>query len=171
MAVTRFPARPWWRPNRSASIVFFYRRNCGKTLPLVHEASKKLGLLCISLGEFMETLLMVAVVVMTLAVVAQAGVLLGVDLLSRRIGAQLELLMEESRRLIAPLESITNNLKAVAEDLGQTAQIAREQVLRVQSIVNETRDNIRTQLHDVRERVLDTVDEARATVMRPIRRY
>lgn len=112
---------------------------------------------------------MVAVVVITLAVVAQAGVLLAMYLLSRRIAAKLELLMEESSKLIAPLESITNNLKAVAEDLGQTAQIAREQVLRVQSIVSETHENIRTQLHDVRERVLDTVDEARATVMRPIR--
>ena len=38
-------------------------------------------------------------------------------------------------------------------------------------IVNETRENIRTQLHDVRERVLDTVDEARETVMRPVRHY
>src|SRR2546430_12178535 len=54
--------------------------------------------------------------------------------------------------IFAPLESITNSLKAVADDLGRTAQIAREQVLRVQSIVNETRENIRTQLHDVRER-------------------
>ena len=114
---------------------------------------------------------MVAVVVITLAVVAQAGVLLAMYLLSRRIASKLELLMDESRKLIAPLESITNNLKAVADDLGHTAQIAREQVLRVQAIVNETRENIRTQLHDVRERVLVTVDEARETVMRPIRHY
>ena len=119
----------------------------------------------------METLLMVAVVVIALAVVTQAGVLLAMYLLARRITGKLELLMDESRKLIAPLESITNSLKAVADDLGRTAQIAREQVLRVQSIVNETRENIRTQLHDVRERVLDTVDEARETVMRPVRHY
>ena len=58
---------------------------------------------------------MVAVVVITLAVVAQAGVLLAMYLLSRRIASKLELLMDESRKLIAPLESITNNLKAVAD--------------------------------------------------------
>jgi len=119
----------------------------------------------------METLLMVAVVVIALAVVTQAGVLLAMYLLSRRIASKLELLMDETRKLIAPLEAITNNLRAVADDLGHTAQIAREQVLRVQAIVNETRENIRTQLHDVRERVLGTVDDARETVMRPIRHY
>src|SRR5438093_11942876 len=119
----------------------------------------------------METLLMVAVVVIALAVVAQAGVLLAMYLLARRVTGKLELLMDESRKLIAPLESITNKLKAVADDLGRAVQIAREQVLRVQAIGNETRENIRTQLHDVRERVLDTVDEARQTVMRPIRHY
>jgi hypothetical protein len=49
--------------------------------------------------------------------------------------------------------------------------MARQQVLHVQEMINETRDNIRVQLTDVRERVLYTVDEARETVMRPIRQY
>jgi hypothetical protein len=119
----------------------------------------------------MDTLLMVAVVVITLAVVAQAGVLLAMYLLSRRVTGKVEVLMDESRRLMAPLESITSNLKAVSDDLVHTGEIAREQILHIQEIVNETREDIRTQLGDVRERVLDTVDEARETVMRPIRQY
>jgi len=44
-------------------------------------------------------------------------------------------------------------------------------VLHVQAIINETRENMRTQVRDVRVRVLNTVDEARETVMRPIRQY
>jgi len=119
----------------------------------------------------METLLMVAVVVITLAVVVQAGVLLAMYLLARRIGGKVEGLMNETRKLIPPLESIAHTLKAVGDDLQHTAQIARDQVLHVQAIINETRENMRTQVRDVRVRVLNTVDEARETVMRPIRQY
>ena len=72
---------------------------------------------------------------------------------------------------MTPLESITNNLKAVSEDLTQTGELAREQVLHIQAIIAETRTNIRTQLVDVRDRVTSTVDEARELVMRPIRQY
>src|SRR6266850_4500215 len=123
------------------------------------------------MGEIMETLLVVAVVVITLAVVAQAGVLLAMYLLSRRVTGKVEVLMDDSQRLMAPLESITNNLKSVSNDLAQTGEIARAQILHIQESVIETRENIRMQLGDVRERVLDTVDEARETVMRPIRQY
>ena len=119
----------------------------------------------------METLLIVAVAVITLAIVAQAGVLLAMYLLSRRVTSKVEVLMDDSQRLMAPLESITSNLKAVSNDLAQTGEIARAQILHIQDLVIETRENIRMQLGDVRERVLDTVDEARETVMRPIRQY
>ena len=119
----------------------------------------------------METVLVVAVVVITLAVVGQASVLLAMYLLSRRVTNKVEVLMDDSRRLMEPLESITNNLKSVSNDLAQTGEIARAQILHIQEIITETRENIRMQLGDVRERVLDTVDEARETVMGPIRQY
>jgi hypothetical protein len=119
----------------------------------------------------MQTLLIVAVVVTALAVITQAGVLIAMYLLSRRVTDKVQGLIDESRRLMTPLESITNNLKAVSNDLAETGVMARQQVLHVQEMINETRDNIRVQLTDVRERVLYTVDEARETVMRPIRQY
>ena len=65
----------------------------------------------------METLLMVAVIVITLAIVAEAGLLLAMYLLSRRVTDKVEALMDESRKLIAPLESIRSDLKSVSEDL------------------------------------------------------
>jgi virulence-associated protein VagC len=123
------------------------------------------------MGGLMQTLLIVAVVVITLAIIAQAGVLLAMYLLSRRLTGKVEGLMEDSRRLMEPLESITNNLKSVSNDLAQTGEIARAQILHIQELIVETRENIRMQLGEVRERVLDTVDEACETVMRPIRQY
>jgi hypothetical protein len=119
----------------------------------------------------MQTLLIVAVVVMALAVITQAGVLMAMYLLSRRVTDKVEGLIDESQKLVAPLESITGNLKAVSNDLAQTGELAREQILQIQGIITETRTGIRTQLFEVRERVLETVDEARDTVMRPIRQY
>jgi len=123
------------------------------------------------MGGIMETVLVVAVVVITLAIVGQSSVLLAMYLLSRRVTNKVEVLMDDSRRLVEPLESITNNLKSVSNDLAQTGEIARAQILHIQEIITETRENIRMQLGDVRERVLDTVDEARETVMGPIRQY
>jgi DNA anti-recombination protein RmuC len=119
----------------------------------------------------MQTLLIVAVVVIALAVVTQAGVLLAMYLLSRRVTERVEGLMDESRKLVAPLESITSNLKAASNDLAQTGALAREQVQSIQEIIIETRTNIRTQLNDVREQVQETFDEARQVVMRPVRKY
>jgi virulence-associated protein VagC len=119
----------------------------------------------------METLLIAAVVVIALAIVTQAGVLLAMYLLSRRLTGKVEVLMDDSRKLMEPLETITNNLKSVSDDLAETGELARTQILHIQNLVTETRENIRMQLAEVRERVLDTVDEARETVMRPVRQY
>src|SRR5215467_9677208 len=119
----------------------------------------------------MQTLLIVAVVVISLAVITQAGVLLAMYLLSRKVTDKVHGLIDEAHKLMTPLESVTNDLKAVSTDVAQTGELAREQVVHIQGIITETRANIRSQLIDVRERVLDTVDEAREVVMRPIRQY
>jgi len=119
----------------------------------------------------MQTLSIVAVVVIALAVITQAGALLAMYLLSRRVTEKVEGLIDESQKLMTPLESITRNLQAVSNDLAQTGELAREQILHIQGIITEAGTDIRTQLFEVRERVLNTVDEARETVMRPIRQY
>ena len=119
----------------------------------------------------MEILLMVAVVVIALAVITQAGVLIAMYLMSRRLAVKAEALMDDSKRLMAPLESMTANLKAVADDLTETGKIARAQALHIQEFVTESQQNIRSQLAEVREVVMDTVQEARVVAMRPIREY
>jgi hypothetical protein len=117
----------------------------------------------------METLLQVAVVLITVGVIAQAAVLIAMYVMSKRITGKAEALMNDSRRLMAPLESATSNLKTVSDDLTQTGRIVREQAQHVQEMVSETQASIRQDMTDVRERILSTVDEARGAVMRPVR--
>jgi hypothetical protein len=119
----------------------------------------------------MEVLLTVAVILTVLAIITQAAVLVSLYLLSRRISGKAEVLMNESKRFIAPLDSITNNLKTVSDHLAETGKIAHGQALQVQSMMNETHENIRTQISDVRDTVMDTVHEARSILMRPVREY
>jgi hypothetical protein len=119
----------------------------------------------------METLLMVAVVVIALAVITQAGVLVGMYLMSRRLTTKAETLMDDSRKLLAPVELITNNMRIVSEDLMEAGKIAHEQALEVQALAVETQASIRDDIEEVRARVMNTVDEARITVMRPLREY
>jgi len=119
----------------------------------------------------MEILLTVAIVLTALAIIVQAGVLVSMYLMSRRLANKADVLMTESQRLMAPMETITSNLKTVSNDLAESGKIAREQVVHVQQFVAETQQNIREQLLEVRGMVLDTVDEARTVVMRPVREY
>jgi hypothetical protein len=119
----------------------------------------------------MDTLLMVAVVLTAIAVIAQAGVLIGMYMTTRRLTTKAEALMDESKKLMAPIESITSNLKTVSEDLVETGTIAREQAGHLHEILTTAQNDVRGQMADVRARVLDTVDEARYAVMRPVRQY
>jgi hypothetical protein len=119
----------------------------------------------------MNTLLMVAVVFIALAVIVQAGVLVAMYLLSRRVVGKTELLMNESRKLLRPLELITSDLKSVSGDLSATGKIARHQAIHIQQIVTETHESVRQQIDDVRMAVQETIDEARVVAMRPVREY
>lgn len=108
----------------------------------------------------MEILLMVAIVVITLAVVAQTVVLVAMFLMSRNLAASVDALMAESRRLLPPLETITANLRTASGDLAEAGKIARTQVRQVQELVTETQDTIREQICEVRN-----------AVARPLREY
>jgi ElaB/YqjD/DUF883 family membrane-anchored ribosome-binding protein len=119
----------------------------------------------------MDTLLMIAVIVIALAIVVQAGVLVSMYLMSRRVTNNVEGLMAESRRLMAPLESVTSNLKTVSEDLTEVSKTARSQVQRIEGLVNEARETLYLQMTNVKDQVMDSVEEARMIVMRPVREW
>src|SRR5262245_34618814 len=98
----------------------------------------------------MEILLTVAIVLTALAIIVQAVVLVSIYLMSRRLATKADVLMTESQRFMAPLETITGNLKTVSNDLAESGKIAREQAVNVQQFVGETQQNIRQQILDVR---------------------
>src|SRR5215831_3745340 len=119
----------------------------------------------------MQILLTVAVIVIALAIIVQAGVLVSMYLMSRKLADKADVLMTASQRLMPPLETITNNLKTTSDHLAESGKIAREQVVSAQQFANETQHSIRQQILEVRGMVLGTVDEARTVVMRPVRQY
>ena len=94
----------------------------------------------------METLLIVAIVLIALAIMAQAGVLIAMYLMSRQLAGKVESLMNDSKHVMAPLETVTCNLKTISEDLTATGKIARQ-------------------------RVLSTVEDGREMIMAPLRQY
>jgi hypothetical protein len=71
----------------------------------------------------METLLIVAVILTTLAIIVQAVVLVSMYLLSRRLTNKADLLMDDSQQ-------ITSNLKSVTNDMVETSRSARTMVLK-----------------------------------------
>jgi ABC-type transporter Mla subunit MlaD len=116
----------------------------------------------------MDTLLMVAVVLIALAIIVQAGVLVGMYLISRRVTEKVNVLMDDSRTLIGPLQTVTTNLKTTTDELAEVGKIARDQAHAIEQTLNETRETIRVEVQDIRDRVVDTVETARATIMRPV---
>ena len=119
----------------------------------------------------MDTLLMVAIVLIALAIIVQAGVLVGMYLMSRRLTDKVNGLMEDSRTLIGPLQTVTINLKTAATELAEVGKIARDQAHGIEQTLNQTRETIRVEVEDLRDRIVDTVESARLTVMRPVHHW
>ena len=114
---------------------------------------------------------MVAVVLIALAIIVQAGVLVGMYLMSRRLTDKVNGLLDDSRTFIGPLQTITINLKTTAAELAEIGKIARDQAHAIEQTLNQTRETIRIEVEDLRDRVVDTVETARATIMRPVHHW
>lgn len=69
----------------------------------------------------METLLIVAVILTALAIIVQAGILVSMYLMSRRITNKADLLMNDSH-------AITSDLKTAANHVAETSRMARRVV-------------------------------------------
>jgi len=119
----------------------------------------------------MDTLLMVAVVLIALAIIVQAGVLVGMYLMSRRLTDKVNVLLDDSRTLVGPLQTVTTNLKMATAELAEAGKIARDQAHAIEQTLNETRETIRLEVEDLRDRIVDTVETARTTIMRPVRQW
>ncbi len=124
----------------------------------------------------MEGLLTLFVALTALAVITQAGVLVGIYIMSKRLSEQIERFMKETREMISPMKSITENLRSASANLVEIGLSAREQFRRVEAMVTDTGEALHIQLErfdrvsqNVVERINETAEIVQDSVVRPVR--
>jgi ABC-type transporter Mla subunit MlaD len=123
-----------------------------------------------------EGLLTLFVALTAGAVVLQAGILLSLYILSKRVGGQVELTLSNVRELLPALKAVTDNLKTVSEDIVEVGSAARQQFHRVEDMIGETGQTLQNQLdklddmsRDVSNRLNETIDVVQNSIIRPVR--
>jgi hypothetical protein len=122
-------------------------------------------------GDGMQTLLVAAIIITVLAIVVQAGVLIAMYLMSRRVADNVDGLVNESQKLMTPLAQVAANFQTASKSLLQVGHDAREEMHRVEAILHDTQNAIRDEIQDLRHRVNATFDEVHDTVIGPIREW
>ena len=124
----------------------------------------------------MEGLLTLFVALTAVAVMAQAGVLVAIYIMSKRLSDQVDRFVKDTRELMIPLKSITENLRAASANVVEIGLSAREQFRRVESMVTDTGEVLYSQLErldrvgqDVVNRIGETADLVQGSVVRPVR--
>lgn len=124
----------------------------------------------------MEPLLTLFVALTALAVIVQAGILLSIYLLSRRVATQVEASASELRELTPALKVVTENLMNVSQDAVEIAGAARVQIERVDALIDEVGGTVGDQLkkvddlsREITDRVNETVDVVQSSIVRPVR--
>ena len=124
----------------------------------------------------MEGLLTLFVALTAAAVITQAGVLLGIYVMSKRLTEQVERFMKETREMIVPMKSITENLRLASSNLVEIGISAREQFRRVEAMVTDTGEALHVQIErfdrvsqNVMDRINETAEIVQDSVVRPAR--
>ncbi len=119
----------------------------------------------------METLLVAAIIMISLSIIVQAGVLLAMYLKARKLSNQVSELVADSRKLVPPLETAAANLKTVSGDFREIGKAAREQIEEMQFLVMETRDAATAEIENLRCRFHEILDETSGTLLAPLRQW
>jgi hypothetical protein len=124
----------------------------------------------------LEGLVTLFVALTAIAVMTQAGVLIAIYLNSKRLSEQLERFMRETREVLVPVKSITENLRTASANLVDIGISARDQFKRVESMVTETGEALHIQIErldqagrDVVTRINETAAIVQDSVVKPIR--
>ena len=124
----------------------------------------------------MEGLLTLFVALTTVAIITQAGVLLGIYFMSKRLSEQVERFMRETREMMVPIRSIAENLKTASANLVEIGLSARDQFRRVEAMVTDTGEALHVQLErfdrvsqNVMDRINETAEIVQDSVVRPVR--
>ena len=124
----------------------------------------------------MEGLMTLFVALTAIAIITQAGVLIAIYLMSKRLSEQVERFMGETRELMLPIRSIAENLRVASANLVEIGLSARDQFRRVEAMVTDTGEALHIQLarfdrvsKDVIDRVNETAEIVQDSVVRPAR--
>src|SRR5881628_376158 len=126
--------------------------------------------------DSLEGLLTLFVALTALAVITQAGVLVGIYIMSKRLSEQIERFMKETREMISPMKSITENLRSASANLVEIGLSAREQFRRVEAMVTDTGEALHLQIErfdqvsrNIMDRINETTEIVQDSVVRPAR--
>jgi len=124
----------------------------------------------------LEGLLTLFVALTAIAIVTQAGVLVGIYVMSKRLSEQVERFMKETREMMVPLRSIAENLRTASTNLVEIGLSARDQFRRVEAMVTDTGEALTVQLErfdrvsqNVVDRISETAEVIQDSVVRPAR--
>jgi hypothetical protein len=124
----------------------------------------------------MDGLLILFVALTALAVITQASVLVAIYLNSKRLSSQFERFMKETRELMVPLRSITENLRVASGNLVDLGMAARDQFRRVEAMVTESGEALTVQIdrldrttQHLAARIDETSHIVQDSVLRPFR--
>jgi len=101
----------------------------------------------------MNTLLAAAIVLLVLSVAAQAAVLIAMYRMSRRVAGNVNGLIAESRRVLAPIEDVTQNMRTTSGDFIEIGKAARQQMRYVDYILADARNYVRETAADIRQNI------------------
>ena len=124
----------------------------------------------------MEGLLTLFVALTAIAIITQAGVLVGIYVMSRRLSDQVERFMKDTREMMVPVRSIAENLRIASANIVEIGLSARDQFRRVEAMVTDTGEALHMQLErfdrvsqNIIDRINETAEIVQDSVVRPAR--
>jgi methylthioribose-1-phosphate isomerase len=124
----------------------------------------------------LEGLLTLFVALTAIAIITQAGVLVGIYVMSRRLSDQVERFMKDTREMMVPIRSIAENLRTASANIVEIGLSARDQFRRVEAMVTDTGEALHMQLErfdrvsqNIIDRINETAEIVQDSVVRPAR--
>ena len=124
----------------------------------------------------MEGWLTLFIALTVAAIGIQAGVLVGIYVMSKRLSKQVESFMKDTREMLGPIRSIADNLRTASANLVEIGFTARDQFRRVEAMVTDTGEALHMQLErfdqvsqNVMDRINETAEIVQDSIVRPVR--
>src|SRR5215471_8931933 len=124
----------------------------------------------------MEGFLTLFVALIKVAILTQAGVLVGLYVMSKRLSEQVDRFMRDTREMMVPVRSIAENLRIASANIVEIGLSARDQFRRVEAMVTDTGEALHLQIErfdrvsqNVMDRINETAEIVQDSVVRPAR--